>query len=97
MAGYVMTGWVRKHVEFGGIYRIRGRVDRLGVYGAYPAVLFSHVTNAPIDRGWSDADGWYIFNWLAYVPQGYYVVAFDPSNPPENAGIATLITPEPMP
>ncbi len=97
MAGYVMTGWVRKHVEFGGNYRIRGQIDRLGVYGAYPAVLFSHVTNAPIDRVWSDADGWYTFSWLAYGHQAYYAVAFDPSATPENAGIATLITPEPMP
>lgn len=97
MAGYVMTGWARKHVEFGGAYRIRGQIDRLGVYGAYPVALFSHATHAPIDRVWSDADGWYTFNWLAYGYQGYYAVAFDPSNPPENAGIATLITPEPMP
>jgi len=98
MAGTVMTGWVRKHVEFGGNYRIRGQVDRLGVYGAYPVVLFSHVTNAPIDRVWSDTSGWYTFNWLAYVYQGYYDSRTRPQcNPPQNAGIATLITPEPMP
>ena len=97
MAGTVMTGWVRKHVEFGGNYRIRGPVDRLFVFGAYPVVLYSHATNAPIDLTWSDASGWYTFNWLAYVYRGYYTVAFDPSGIPQNAGIATLITPEPMP
>ena len=46
---------------------------------------------------WSDSNGNYAFNFIAYREDGYFAVAHDNDGNPLNAAIADLITPEPMP
>ncbi len=81
----------------GGGYRVVGTVDELGVLGRYRVRLCDRRTGAPLRETWSAADGAYAFNHLAYRAEGYFAVAFDHGASPQNAAIADLITPEPMP
>jgi len=82
---------------YGGSYRIRGTVDELGVVGRYQVALFDRATRLPAQYTTSGADGSYVFNNIAYVLKGYYVIAFDHGANPLNAAIADYVTPELMP
>ena len=80
-----------------GRYRIAGIVDKLGAPGQYLVGLYSKFTLENIAFTFSDAAGSYQFNWLKYIPNGYFAIAFDHGDNPLNAAIADLITPELMP
>jgi len=81
----------------GGNYRIRGNVSELSVAGSYRIRLFHRQSSRCIRETWSGADGDYFFNNIAYINQGYFVIAYDHGDNQLNAAIADLITPEPMP
>ena len=81
----------------GGGHQIVGTVDEVGVAGAYRVRLFERRTGRCVRETWSAADGSYAFNYIAYRPNGYFVIAFDYGDNPLNAAIADLITPELMP
>lgn len=81
----------------GGSYRVTGAVDELGVLGRYRVRLFDRISGRILQETLSDADGSYAFNHLAYRAEGYFAVAHDHDASPQNAAIADLITPEPMP
>ena len=82
---------------FGGKYQISGTVYELGITGSYVVMLFSRKTGAIIKKTVSaSTNGSYIFSNIAYIANGYFVVAFDHGANPFNAAIADLITPEPM-
>lgn len=81
----------------GGAYRVTGTVDELGVAGRYRVRLFDRISGRILRETWSAADGTYAFNHLAYRAEGYFAVAHDHGASPQNAAIADLITPEPMP
>jgi hypothetical protein len=97
MAGRVMNVMVRRNMEFGGGYRIQGTVTELGVAGGYRVNLFDRYSARLIGSTWSASDGSYAFTYMAYLPNGYFAIAFDCGANPRNAAIADLITPEPMP
>lgn len=82
---------------FGGGYRIVGTVTELGVPGAYRVRLYDRRTALLVREAWSDSNGNYAFNFIAYRDKGYFAVAHDNDGNPLNAAIADLITPEPMP
>lgn len=81
----------------GGIYRIVGIVMKSGVAGSYRVRLFDRQSARCIRETWSNQDGSYAFNNIAYCYRGYFVIAFDHGNSPLNAAIADLFTPKPMP
>lgn len=81
----------------GGGCRIRGTVSELGVTGRYRVRLFDRRSGRCIRETWSDTDGSYVFNFVAYRYQGYFTIAHDHTEPLHNAAIADLLTPEPMP
>lgn len=81
----------------GGSYRVTGAVDELGVLGRYRVRLFDRISGRLTRETWSAADGAYAFENIAYRAQGYILVAHDHGDSPQNAAIADLITPEPMP
>lgn len=83
--------------EYGGRYRISGTIDRLGVPGPYRVCLFDRVTKRLLAETFSDEDGVYSFDYLGYIANGYFAIAFDSNATPLNATIADLITPELMP
>ncbi len=97
MAGRCLTVWVRRDILNCGYFRIAGTVSELGVPGKYRVRLYLRSLGNLIREKMSGADGSYIFNNIAYIPNGYYVIAFDHGDAPLNAAIADLITPEPMP
>jgi hypothetical protein len=81
-----------------GKYKISGTVTELGVAGRYKVRLYSRTNGVMYAQTWSSAtDGSYEFNYLPYLANGYYVIAFDEGDNPLNAAIADLVTPEPMP
>lgn len=82
--------------KLGGRYRISGTIDRLGVPGPYRVCIFDRRTKALLFDTMSDADGTYAFNYLSYIANGFFVVAFDSNATPLNAAIADLATPELM-
>lgn len=84
-------------VTNGGNYRIQGTITELGVASRYPVFLFTRVNNLCIRKIWSNDDGSYAFNNIAYRQNGYFVVVFDHGDNPLNAAIADLVTPELMP
>lgn len=86
-----------RDIEDGGAYRVAGTVDELGVVGRYRVRLFDRISGRILRETWSDADGAYAFNYIAYRAEGYFAVAFDHGASPQNAAIADRITPEPMP
>lgn len=87
----------RVDIEDGGTSRIAGTVTEQGVAGSYRVRLYDRKSARCLRETWSASDGSYTFNYLAYRPNGYYVVAFDRGENPTNAAIADLVTPEPMP
>lgn len=80
-----------------GMYRITGTVDELGVPGSYRVRLFDRGIGRLQREVWSSTSGSYAFDYLAAVAQGYFVVTHDHGSNPQNAAIADLVTPEPMP
>lgn len=80
-----------------GLYRITGTVDRLGVVGAYRVQLFLRAEGVLIREIVSAQNGNYAYNYLQYHDRGYFVIAYDNAAIPQNAAIADLVTPEPMP
>jgi hypothetical protein len=86
-----------RDVVNGGGYRVTGVVDELGVLGRYQIRLFDRRTGAPLRETWSAADGSYAFNYIRYRAADYFAVAHDHGASPQNAAIADLITPEPIP
>lgn len=85
-------------LQDGGNYRIADNVSRLGVLGTYRVRLFDRLSGRLIRETWSNVDGSYAFEFIAYRLNGYFIVAFDhTSGDRRNAAIADLITPEPMP
>lgn len=84
-------------MRHGGNYRIVGTVTELGVPGAYRVRLYERRTALLVREAWSDSNGNYAFNFIAYRDKGYFAVAHDNDGNPLNAAIADLITPEPMP
>lgn len=97
MAGVIMTGAVTRDIEYGGPYRVTGTIDELGVLGRYRVRLFDRVSGRLLRETWSDSDGNYAFEHIAYRSQGYILIAHDHGASPQNAAIADLVTPEPMP
>ncbi len=95
--GRMMTTTIRRDMIDGGGYRINGSVTELGVAGAYRVRLFHRKTGRMVREQWSGADGSYTFDFIAYLQNGYFAIAFDHGVDPLNAAIADLITPEPMP
>lgn len=82
---------------FGGRHRIASTVDRLGVAGPYPVRLYHRKSGRLVRSAWSDEAGNYQFDAIAYEAGGYFAVAHDVDHGELlNAGIADLITPEPM-
>lgn len=94
---HVFTSWVHSRVDYGGSHRITGTVTELGVPGSYKVRLFSRTNGLLLRQTLSASDGAYTFNYIANIPNGYFVVAHDHTEPLNNAAIADLITPEPMP
>ena len=84
-------------MRHGGVSRIVGTVTELGVPGAYRVRLYDRRTALLVREAWSDSNGNYAFNFIAYREDGYFAVAHDNDGNPLNAAIADLITPEPMP
>jgi len=80
-----------------GAYQIADKVDRLGVTGIYQVRLFDRSSGRCLQRTFSDAEGNYVFNRIEYRYRGYFVIAYDHNDNPQNAAIADLVTPEPMP
>lgn len=82
-----------------GLYRITGVVDRLGVVGAYRVRLFLRTEGVLIRDIVSAQNGNYAYNYLTYRARGYSIIVYDHDNEatPQNASIADLVTPEPMP
>lgn len=99
MAGIVLLPetLLCRNVEYGGAYRIAGTVNELGVNGSYRVRLYKRQNGEVIAETWSASNGSYAFNYLANISNGYFVVAHDHTTPLNNAAIADLITPEPMP
>lgn len=87
----------RNDIYDGGMYRITGSVEELGVAGCYRVRLFDRVSGRCLKQTWSAADGSYLFNYIAYRANGYFIVAYDHGDNPFNAAIADLVTPESMP
>ena len=83
--------------EYHGGFRVVGNVTELGVAGRYRVTLFFRRSFLPWRTQVSKADGAYAFDYLPYHASGYFVVAFDDGEDTLNAGIADLVTPEPMP
>jgi hypothetical protein len=86
-----------RDIEDGGAYRVAGTVDELGVPGRYRVRLFDRRSGRLVRETWSDAAGAYAFENIAYRAEGYFAVAFDHGASPQNAAVADLMTPEPMP
>lgn len=84
-------------LQDGGLYQISGTVDELGQLGSYLVRLFDRVSGRLLREQFSDADGNYLFQYLANRPQGYILVAHDHGDNPLNAAIGDLVSPEPMP
>lgn len=80
--------------QFSGPYRIAGTVTELGVVGIYRVRLYRRFDGRLIQETFSLASGSYTFNYVAYIANGYYAIAFDHGDNPLNAAIADLITPE---
>lgn len=80
----------------GGHYHITGTIDELGTPGKYRVRLFDRQSARCIRETWSDENGQYAFEWLAYRDKGYFVVGYDHGDNPLNAAIADLVTPELM-
>lgn len=97
MSGAVLLSGYRRDIQDGGVYRIVGNVYESGVLGAYRVRLFERQSGRCIREKWSDASGVYSFNYIAYLANGYFAVAYDHGDNPLNAAIADLITPELMP
>lgn len=99
MAGRILTGLLRRDMLDGGGYRIAGTVDELGAVGVYRVRLFVRSDGRYIRQTFSGSDGSYSFDYIAAIPNGYFVVAHDdfPGGTVHNAAIADLITPELMP
>jgi hypothetical protein len=76
-----------------GPYKISGVVDRLGVVGPSRVRLIERRTNRLVREVWSNTLGEYLFDYIAYQYQGYYVIAMDHVAPLENAVIADFVTP----
>lgn len=87
---------LRHYGEYGGTFEISGIVDELGAPGVYEVILFDRLTRRPIRRATSAADGFYVFDFLAYRDKGYTVIAYDRGDLPLNASIQDLVTPVPM-
>lgn len=84
-------------LEDNGTYRITGTVTELGLVGSYRVRLFDRLSGRLVRETWSDANGSYAFNSIAYRANGYFAIAYDHGAAPFNAAIADLITPELMP
>lgn len=82
---------------YSGQYRITGTVTELGVVGAYRVRLYERHKGMQLLETWSDNNGQYVFNYLEYIANFYFVIAHDHSSPQYNAAIADLVTPEPIP
>lgn len=82
--------------EDGGLYRIYGVVDRTGSPGSYRWRLFDRVSGRMIRELWTDSDGSYSFDNIAYRYQGYTMVLHDHSDTPCNATIFDRVTPVAM-
>ena len=93
----IMAEVFKKSIYYDDNYRIIGKVSELGAFGSYRVNLFVRYTGICIRQVFSAPNGDYAFNNIAYIPNGYYVIAFDHGANPLNAAIADLITPEPMP
>jgi hypothetical protein len=78
-------------------FRIANVVSKLGVVGKYRVRLFIRKTSICIREVWSDSSGYYCFNNIPFIANGYFVAAFDAANIPVNAAIGDFISPEPMP
>lgn len=91
-------GQVARPPEYIGRHRILGVVDELGVVGPYVVRCYGRAFGRFIAETISDEEGNYVFENLAYLPQGYFMVAHDWPSPgdPVNGAISDLITPEPM-
>lgn len=94
--GKIVLSHANADPVFGGRHRIASTVDRLGVPGPYPVRLYHRPSGRLVRAGWSDADGNYAFDAIAHEAGGYFAVAHDTNGDPLNAGIADLLTPEPM-
>lgn len=92
-----MAEVLKKSIYYDGNHRIVGKVSELGVFGTYKVRLFLRNQPICIRQVFSAANGDYAFNNIAYIPNGYMVIALDHGENPLNAAIADLITPEPMP
>lgn len=93
----IVNNILKYDCQYGGKYRIHGIVDRLGIVGSYRVLLFNKQSAYCIRETNSSADGTYAFNYISYIANGYFIIAFDYVNNPLNAAIADLITPELMP
>ena len=80
-----------------GFYRITGTVDELGVFGPYKVRLFEKQAGNLVRQTWSAPDGTYSFDNIAYLDQGYFLIAHDHTSPLLNSAISDFVTPEPMP
>jgi hypothetical protein len=76
-----------------GNYKISGVVDKLGVVGVKRVRLIERRTNRLVREVWSNAFGEYLFDYIVYQYQGYYVIAMDHGASLENAVIADFVTP----
>lgn len=98
VTGLIMPDALQADMEDGGGYRIVGTATELGVAGSFRVRLFHRQSGRCIREVWSNPDGSFAFNHLAYRAAGYFAVAFDHTDSPIlNAAIADLITPELMP
>ena len=85
----------------GGLYQIVAAtsdvgVSELGVPGSYRIRLFDRQSARLIRELWSNTDGTYAFNNIAYRNQGYFLVAHDHTIPLHNSAISDFVTPTPM-
>lgn len=94
--GLIIPSGYSRDIYDGGSYRIIGNVSELGISGSYRVRLFDRQSARCIRGTWSDVSGAYVFNNLAYRPNGYFTIAYDHGDNPLNAAIADLITPELM-
>ena len=99
VGGYLVNPRLHGGIDavYGGRCRITGTVDELGVSGIYRVRLFLKDNGMKLRETWSASDGSYKFENIAYLDQGYFLVAHDHSTPKVNAAISDFVTPEPIP
>lgn len=97
MSGAIVGTLLQKDIYDGGAFQVKGNIQKLGASGVYRVCLFDRRSKRCLRETWSAVDGSYVFLFVSYRYQGYFVVAYDHSGTPLNAAIADFVTPEAIP